>query len=107
MAEELLLEGIKVLEVSSWIAAPSCGAMLADRGAQVTKVEPPEVGDAYRIYYDLPPSPNSEVNYLDFGQPQQALHHAESKIGPRQSHTSSAGGGLRHLHHQSAVALPA
>ena len=63
MSEELLLEGIKVLEVSSWIAAPSCGAMLADRGAEVIKVEPPEVGDAYRGYYMLPPSPNSEVNF--------------------------------------------
>ncbi len=63
MADELLLEGIKVVEVSSWIAAPSCGAMLADRGAEVIKVEPPEVGDAYRIYYELPPSPNSEVNF--------------------------------------------
>jgi formyl-CoA transferase len=63
MSEELLLEGLKVVEVSSWIAAPSCGAMLADRGAQVIKVEPPEVGDAYRGYYELPPSPNSEVNF--------------------------------------------
>jgi formyl-CoA transferase len=63
MSEELLLEGIKVVEVSSWIAAPSCGAMLADRGAQVIKVEPPQVGDAYRMYYELPPSPNSEVNF--------------------------------------------
>ena len=63
MSDELLLEGIKVVEVSSWIAAPSCGAMLADRGADVIKVEPPEVGDAYRNYYQLPPSPNSEVNF--------------------------------------------
>ena len=63
MSEALLLEGINVLEVSSWIAAPSCGAMLADRGARVIKVEPPEVGDAYRNYYQLPPSPNSEVNF--------------------------------------------
>jgi len=63
MSDELLLEGIKVVEVSSWIAAPSCGAMLADRGANVIKVEPPEVGDAYRNYYQLPPSPNSEVNF--------------------------------------------
>ncbi len=63
MAQELLLEGIKVVEVSSWIAAPSCGAMLADRGAQVLKVEPPEVGDAYRNYYQMPPSPNSAVNF--------------------------------------------
>lgn len=63
MSQEMLLEGIKVVEVSSWIAAPSCGAMLADRGAEVIKVEPPAVGDAYRGYFELPPSPNSEVNF--------------------------------------------
>jgi len=41
------LEGIRVLEVASWLAAPSCAALLADLGADVIKVEPP-VGDAYR-----------------------------------------------------------
>jgi crotonobetainyl-CoA:carnitine CoA-transferase CaiB-like acyl-CoA transferase len=41
------LEGIRVLEVASWLAAPSCAALLADLGADVVKVEPP-VGDAYR-----------------------------------------------------------
>ena len=45
------LEGIKVLEVASWLAAPSCAALLADMGAQVIKVEPPE-GDTYRRMYD-------------------------------------------------------
>ena len=63
MSEDLILEGIKVLDVGSWIAAPSCATMLADRGADVIKIEPPETGDAYRGYYDMPPSPNSEVNY--------------------------------------------
>lgn len=61
--EDLLLEGVKVIEVSSWIAAPSCGAMLADRGADVIKIEPPEVGDAYRGYYEMPASPDAEVNF--------------------------------------------
>jgi crotonobetainyl-CoA:carnitine CoA-transferase CaiB-like acyl-CoA transferase len=41
------LEGIRVLEVASWLAAPSCAALLADLGADVVKVEPP-AGDAYR-----------------------------------------------------------
>lgn len=63
MSEELLFSGLKVLDVSSWIAAPSCATILADHGADVIKVEAPEVGDAYRGYYQMPPSPNSEVNY--------------------------------------------
>ena len=41
------LEGIRVLEVASWLAAPSCAALMADMGARVTKVEPLN-GDAYR-----------------------------------------------------------
>ena len=59
MSEALIFDGLKVLEVSSWIAAPTCSAMLADMGAEVIKVEAPEVGDAYRGYYQMPPSPNS------------------------------------------------
>ncbi len=43
-----LLEGIKVLEVANWVAAPSTCAMLADMGADVVKIEHPETGDAVR-----------------------------------------------------------
>ncbi|MEM7079759.1 MAG: CoA transferase [Pseudomonadota bacterium] len=63
MSDDLILSGMRVLDVSTWIAAPSCAAMLADRGADVIKVEPPQVGDAYRGYYQLPPGPNAEINY--------------------------------------------
>jgi crotonobetainyl-CoA:carnitine CoA-transferase CaiB-like acyl-CoA transferase len=41
------LAGIRVLEVASWLAAPCAAALLADMGAEVVKVEPPE-GDAWR-----------------------------------------------------------
>ena len=41
------LDGIRVLEVASWLAAPSCAALMADMGASVIKVEPPG-GDTYR-----------------------------------------------------------
>ena len=44
------LEGIKVLEVASWLAAPSCAALMADMGAEVIKVEPPS-GDTYHNLY--------------------------------------------------------
>lgn len=42
------LEGIKVLEVANWVAAPAACAMLADLGADVVKVEHPETGDPVR-----------------------------------------------------------
>lgn len=63
MSDELLFEGLHVLDVSSWIAAPAAAAMLADMGATVIKIEPPELGDAYRNYYAMPPSPNSDINF--------------------------------------------
>ena len=43
-----LLEGIKVLEVANWVAAPAACAMLADLGADVTKIEHFETGDPIR-----------------------------------------------------------
>ena len=42
-----LLAGTRVIEVANWLAAPSAAAMLADLGADVIKVEPPN-GDAWR-----------------------------------------------------------
>ncbi|MCR9260433.1 MAG: CoA transferase [Pseudomonadaceae bacterium] len=63
MSDELLFAGLKVLDVSSWIAAPAAAAILADLGADVIKIEQPEVGDGYRNYYLLPPSPDSEINF--------------------------------------------
>ncbi|MCL0101776.1 CoA transferase [Dehalococcoidia bacterium] len=43
------LEGVKVLEIANWVAAPSTGATLAELGAQVIKVEPPKTGDPQRF----------------------------------------------------------
>ena len=42
------LDGIKVLEVSNWVAAPSACAIMAEMGAEVVKVEHPETGDPVR-----------------------------------------------------------
>ena len=41
------LAGIRVVEIASFVAAPSAGALLADLGAEVIKVEVPE-GELYR-----------------------------------------------------------
>jgi crotonobetainyl-CoA:carnitine CoA-transferase CaiB-like acyl-CoA transferase len=41
------LDGIRVVEVASFLAAPSSAALMADMGATVIKIEPPD-GDTFR-----------------------------------------------------------
>jgi crotonobetainyl-CoA:carnitine CoA-transferase CaiB-like acyl-CoA transferase len=41
------MQGIKVVEMGVWVAGPSCAVMLADWGADVVKIEPPN-GDPFR-----------------------------------------------------------
>lgn len=43
-----VLEGIRVVEVAQWWFVPAAGAVLADWGAEVVKVEHPETGDPMR-----------------------------------------------------------
>ncbi|MFE4963841.1 CaiB/BaiF CoA transferase family protein [Streptomyces sp. NPDC056660] len=45
---EPILEGVKVVELASWSFVPSSGAVLADWGADVVKIEHPETGDPQR-----------------------------------------------------------
>ena len=49
-----LLSGLRVLEMGSMLSAPYCGKLLADAGARVVKLEPPEVGEAARRYGPWP-----------------------------------------------------
>src|ERR1700743_278933 len=43
-----IMSGIRVLEVASWTYVPVAGAVLAEWGADVIKVEHPETGDPQR-----------------------------------------------------------
>ena len=62
MTAENIFSGLKVVDLSSFIAGPSAAVMLSDYGADVIKVEPP-TGDTWRIGYKLPPQPRSHDNY--------------------------------------------
>src|ERR1700749_3505764 len=60
------MEGIKVVELGVWVAGPAAGGVLADWGADVVKIEPPE-GDPSRLFGkmlgdDLPYNPVFELD---------------------------------------------
>src|SRR6516165_2577022 len=46
MLKESPFEGIRVIELAQWVFAPAAGALLADWGADVIRIEPP-TGDPY------------------------------------------------------------
>jgi len=60
------LDGIRVIEVSSWMFVPSAGAVLVDWGAEVLKVEHPETGDPQRglVTSGLLPGGSEGVNFM-------------------------------------------
>lgn len=56
------LDDITVIEVDNWMAAPSCGAILADMGANVIKIEP-LTGDPMRNMMRPPKLPDDIKSY--------------------------------------------
>ena len=59
-----VFEGLKVLDVAGYIAAPGAATILSDFGAEVIKIEPPGEGDGFRKVYRMPNQAVSEHNYL-------------------------------------------
>jgi crotonobetainyl-CoA:carnitine CoA-transferase CaiB-like acyl-CoA transferase len=60
------LAGVRVVEIGVWVAGPGAGGILADWGADVVKIEPPE-GDPARTFQqmlggDLPVNPVFELD---------------------------------------------
>jgi crotonobetainyl-CoA:carnitine CoA-transferase CaiB-like acyl-CoA transferase len=48
MTENGALAGVRVVELTSYVSGPYAGMLLADFGAEVVKIEPPEKGDPFR-----------------------------------------------------------
>lgn len=56
-----VLKGVRVVEMTMWVAGPSAGGILADWGADVVKVEPPS-GDPQRNVFKLTGYPEGLPN---------------------------------------------
>ena len=64
---EGLLEGIQVLDLGSHLSGPFCAKLLADYGADVIKVEPPQTGDVARRngpFVGDDPHPEKSISFL-------------------------------------------
>ncbi|OUS10367.1 hypothetical protein A9Q89_11105 [Gammaproteobacteria bacterium 53_120_T64] len=61
---EPLLQGIKVLEIATYIFGPGSAAILSDFGADVIKIEAPGRGDPLRYAHMAPPFMPLEFGYI-------------------------------------------
>ena len=75
------MDGIRVVEVGFWVAGPSCGAILADWGADVIKVEP-IAGDPFRsIGWLYGPDTNPPFELDNRGKRSIALDYGSERTG--------------------------
>lgn len=58
------LEGLKVLDLSRFVAGPTCTMMMAELGAEIIKVEIPNGGDAMRHLWPLTEGGESYVGVI-------------------------------------------
>ncbi len=61
-----MLNGVRVLEVAAWTFVPSAGAVLAEWGAEVIKIEPRDGGDPQRglVTMGIVDAGSNAVNYM-------------------------------------------
>jgi len=65
-----ILEDIKVIDITQFISGSRCTQILADMGAQVVKIEPPQ-GDTLRLIFSL--IPGAERDYSVFNRNKYGL----------------------------------
>jgi crotonobetainyl-CoA:carnitine CoA-transferase CaiB-like acyl-CoA transferase len=62
MASDNIFSGLKVVDFSTYVAAPGAAVILSDFGADVIKVEPPN-GDPWRVGHKIAPQPAADDPY--------------------------------------------
>ena len=63
MSARLPLQGLRVLDLASFVAAPVASTVLGDYGAEVIKIEPPGAGDPQRVLGQAHSVPQHPVNF--------------------------------------------
>ena len=69
-----VLQGVRVLEIGGELGA-WCGKLIADMGATVIKIEPPE-GDptrAYEPFYEDQPDPNKSLYFWHYNTSKRSV----------------------------------
>src|SRR6201991_2116457 len=62
MTTDNIFSGLKVVDLSSFVAAPAAAVILSDFGADVIKVDPPS-GDFWKFGNPIPPQPTAKDPY--------------------------------------------
>ena len=68
----LPLDGVRVLDVATMLAAPFCAATLGDFGAEVIKVEMPGSGDPFRRFGTMTAT-GATLNWLNDGRNKKSI----------------------------------
>ena len=67
------LAGIRVLEMATYVAAPFCATMLGEFGAEVIKLEIPELGDPARRYGTESTAKDRSLLFLSEGRNKKSI----------------------------------
>lgn len=65
MAKNKALEGVRVLDLTQAYSGPFCTMHLADQGAEVIKIEMPNVGDQSRYWEPIVESASGYFSYIN------------------------------------------
>jgi formyl-CoA transferase len=58
-----ILDGIRVIDVGTFVFGPAAATVMSDFGAEVIKIENPNGGDPYRALHQMPPLPAAKLDY--------------------------------------------